>query len=288
MGISEVSYDISLINKLKSAYSADYMCDVSIPYHDANRKWLEQSIESMLNQQSVKTILHVVADGTENSKELISRFPHENIRWYRTVRSLGPYIISNLLFPFCESNYIAIQDSDDISLPHRLAYSIYELEKSNASMFGGAMLQFDSYDQVEKVEDFVYRSPIHRSGLLGWSLSPDGVIINGVRVMNAEMFCRLNGFRGLLIAADCEFTTRAIRAFESVVWSKEILSLRRVHTASLSNDRKTALRSEICNKDHAAILESYRSMHGLFNPREYGTMISDQREYGGLINVQNS
>ena len=288
MGIVEISYDIPLVDKLKSAYVANYVCDVFIPYHDANRKWLEQSIESMLNQQSVRTILHVVADGTENSKELISRFPYKNIRWYNTSRSLGPYVISNLLFPSCESDCIAIQDSDDISLPHRLAYSIYELKKSNASMFGGAMLQFDSYDQIEKVDGFVNRSPIHRSGLLGWSLSPNGVIINGVRVMSAEMFGRLNGFRGLLIAADCEFTTRAIRAFENVVWSDEILSLRRVHTASLSNDRKTALRSEICNKDHAVILESYKSMHGLFDPREYGTMISDQREYGGLINVQNS
>lgn len=258
-------------------------CDVIIPYCKNNERWLKESINSILNQYNADVHLHVIADGFENSYELYETYVDiENFHLYHTESNVGPYRCANKVFPYLKTEYIAIQDSDDISLPHRLSFSINSMSTNKADMFGGAMRQFCSFEtKDEESEQYVLEQPVHTSSLVdSWSISPNGIVVNGTRVMTRDLFKRMNGFAPLFMSADCEFTTRCLIYGENVITDGEIVALRRVHGKSLSRGHRFGLKSEIRQKLHDKIGLTYKNM-----PEEpankFGNLIADV--YDGII-----
>lgn len=242
----------------KTQVYKDVECDVSIPYCKNNIKWVSTSVESILNQSNAKVVVHLIADGfktPDNLKEL-------PVNFYETTENIGPYRVTNKLFRFLETDYIAIQDSDDIALPHRINYSINKMSNDGSEMFGAAMRQFCSYEtQDEESLQYIKNQPIHASSEVdSWSISPHGIVINGTRVMTRKLFEKTNGFAPLFMSADCEFTTRCYKYNIPITIDSEIVALRRVHGMSLSRGDRYGLKSDIRNKIHDSIYETYKNM----------------------------
>jgi len=123
----------------------------------------------------------------------------------------------------------------------------------------------------------VRKQPIHRSGLHKWRISPDGVVINGTRVLTADLFRRMNGFAPLFMSADCEFTTRCLRSGVRVVISEEIVALRRMHGNSLSYGKSHGMGSQARDRCHQQLLSSYEQMRPGFDPRPFGGLVDEQK-----------
>lgn len=247
-------------------------CDVIIPYCQNNLRWLKESVDSILNQSGCNTVLHVIADGFEPESYLFDM----PIYLYQNKNAVGPYVSANRVFRFLETDYIAIQDSDDIALPHRINFSINEMLRTDSEMFGAGMRQFASYEtaDAESIE-YVMQAPTHISSKhLTWSISPHGVVINGTRVMTKEMFHRMNGFGNYFMSGDCEFTTRCYKYGINIVTNDEIVALRRVHGSSLSRGDKFGLQSDIRLSLHDDIAKSITQMDQL--PKEkFGNLNND-------------
>lgn len=254
--------------------SGPITCDVGIPYCRVNMRWLAASVESILNQVGASCIVHLIADGFDDPDDPARKFADlPNVKWYTNTESIGPYRSVNRIADRLETPYLAIQDSDDLAFPHRIALSVEQLRQHGAEMFGAAMRQFTSYESRDRAsEEYVRHQPLHRSGRYRWDVSPDGVVINGTRVLTVDLFRRMNGFAPLAMSADCEFTTRCLRAGVPVVLSEEIVALRRVHGQSLSRGRANGIGSRTRDLCHQQMKASYDLMKPGFDPCRFGGM----------------
>jgi hypothetical protein len=260
--------------------SGPITCDVVIPYCPTNLRWLAASVESILNQVDAACVVHLIADGFDDPDDPARKFADlPNVRWYRNAESIGPYRSVNRIADRLETPYLAIQDSDDVALPHRIAFSIEQLRAHRAEMFGAAMRQFTSYESRDRASvERVKQQRIHRSGRHEWDVSPNGVIVNGTRALTVELFRRMNGFAPYIMSADCEFTTRCLRAGVPVVTSEEIVALRRVHGTSLSHGKENGIGSRTRDTCHQQMKASYRLMVPGFDPRRFGSLDAELRE----------
>ncbi|MEK7719470.1 MAG: glycosyltransferase [Bacteroidota bacterium] len=103
---------------------------VIMPAYNAE-KFLEESISSILNQSFPDFELLIGDDGsTDRTLEIIRSLSDKRIIVIRNEKNLGiPYTL-NRLIKASRGEYIARQDSDDISLPKRLEKQVAFLDKS--------------------------------------------------------------------------------------------------------------------------------------------------------------
>ena len=112
-------------------------CDVVTPFCQADERYLFTSAYSILCQVGANVTLHVVADGFEPSdetKRLAEEF--ENLKLYRNEKVLGPYLSVMRIFHNFKTDFFAIQDADDYSLPHRIWHAVTTLQRTGYDLFG--------------------------------------------------------------------------------------------------------------------------------------------------------
>ncbi len=120
-------------------------CDVVLPFH-GHLDFVEESLPSVIDQEGAETVVHLVDDATPGGAEKLFRSwgSHPRVRIYRNERNLGQFVSFNNVFPYLETNLVAIQDADDISLPHRIRLAGNHLRLADADIFGGRFEIFES------------------------------------------------------------------------------------------------------------------------------------------------
>jgi len=102
---------------------------VIMPAYNA-QQFLEESISSILKQTFTDFELLIGDDGsTDRTEEIIRSFRDERITVIRNEKNLGIVPTLNKLIEASRGEYIARQDSDDISLPSRLEKQVRFLDK---------------------------------------------------------------------------------------------------------------------------------------------------------------
>lgn len=110
--------------------------------------YIEESIESILNQTFTDFLLIIINDGsTDNSKQKIERFLNNDRIFYadnETNKGLIYSLNRGLEISLKqECQYIARMDSDDISMPQRLALQVDYLDKNpDIGILGSGMVFF--------------------------------------------------------------------------------------------------------------------------------------------------
>lgn len=93
---------------------------------------LSRAIESILAQDYPNFELIIVDDGsTDNSPQIIAQYVKKSskIRTFRNPQNKGISFSRNVGNKMALGKYIAVMDSDDISMPHRLRTEVQYLEK---------------------------------------------------------------------------------------------------------------------------------------------------------------
>jgi len=252
-------------------------CDVVIPYHLENLDWLKSSVSSVLNQSGARCIVHLIADGFQSSREdpaLLFR-SHPQVRLYRNRAPIGPYRSVHRIFSRLETDFLAIQDSDDIALPHRIRFSIDTLENEQSDLFCACMSQFVSYEDRNPGSLRRLRvQPVLKSGIRK-PYCPEGALVNGTLVIRKSAFECLNGFMALFAGADLEFSTRVQRAGLPISISPEIVGLRRLHSRSLSRGGPYGAGSHSRREIYNTLDALYVRMVQPFDPAGYGGLQGD-------------
>ena len=127
-------------------------CDVVLPFC-GHLDYLAASLPSVLEQESSETIVHLIDDASPgNTDDVMSYWAtHPRVRVYRNTRNIGQFASFNNIFPFLETNLIAIQDADDISLPGRIKIAGNHLRLADADFFGGRFETFVESDDIAPV-----------------------------------------------------------------------------------------------------------------------------------------
>lgn len=233
--------------------------DVVIPFHSGDVKWLPECVESIISQNHASPVVHVISDGPEFPK-----LP-DSVRKYRHDKrpGVGPYRLTNALVKggHTRTDYLAIQDADDLSLPDRLRRQISLMTLSGAEMVSSAMREFGEHRNGHVLQPGVSQRT-----------NPYGRHINSSRTVRLGLFWRVNGFADWQCAADFEFDNRVqLRRTGIVIHDHTVLGLRRVHSDSLSHLEGVRPLKSRKTKEIAELLRRIKLLRqGGIDPRSLG------------------
>lgn len=261
------------------------VCDVVLPFFGLT-EYAEQALQSVLEQQDSEVVVHLIDDASrEPVDDFLNRWRnHPQVRVYRNRENIGQYASFNNVAEYFETDLVAVQDGDDISLPHRFTAAASLLHYSGGEFFGGAVEQFG--EQQVKVPTFVenaapaMREPArHRSSFYPHWKRVDYFLENPTAVFQTDMFRRLGGYADFGnrqangASLDTEFLLRSLFSGVHFAITRDVVTRYRVHSRSATQNEVsgwgTAARS-LATEQVAARTHLYRS--GRFDPRVFGAI----------------
>ena len=149
---------MSLINNINTGIS------VIMPVWNTKSEWLEDSINSVLNQTYQNFELIITNDGSDKEETLITLNKyrnHSNIKIIDLKENKGVIIARNIAIKFSKYDYIALLDSDDICFPERFERQINFLyDHPDIDVVGSGMIFIDAYTKenirIEKLNHLKY------------------------------------------------------------------------------------------------------------------------------------
>jgi glycosyltransferase involved in cell wall biosynthesis len=143
------------------------LVSIVMPVYNAE-KYLRMAIESILNQSYTNLEFIVVNDGsTDNSKAIILSYQDARIRFFENSVNCGIVATRNRGLEEVKGKYIAVLDSDDISLPERLRLQVEFLEKNpDYGMCGSYFQTIDENGQLLKKAQFPTNDKDLRSNII--------------------------------------------------------------------------------------------------------------------------
>lgn len=163
-------------------YSSNRIPEISVVMSVYNtEKYLQESIESMLNQTFKNFELIIINDhSTDNSLKIIKDYSKKDDRiiLINNKKNSGSAFSRNEGIKIARGKYIAIMDSDDISLPDRLDYQHNFLEEhKNLFLVGGSWINItESGEEISTVKHsfginkinkkLPYKSMIHQPTIM--------------------------------------------------------------------------------------------------------------------------
>ena len=124
----------------------DVVVSVVMPAYNSE-KYIEESIESIINQSYKKWELIIVEDcSTDDTMKKIQKYKYlDNIRVIKNDSNMGIAYSTNKAINYSIGKYIALIDDDDVSLPDRLQLQVDYLSKhTNIDILGGRCITIDS------------------------------------------------------------------------------------------------------------------------------------------------
>lgn len=108
-------------------------------------EYIHQSIQSILNQTMTDFELIIINDGsTDNTVDIVKTFDDDRIILVNNNRNQGLVYTRNIILDIAKGEYIAINDSDDISISTRLETQVNKLDQNpNLAVVGSRALIID-------------------------------------------------------------------------------------------------------------------------------------------------
>ena len=259
--------------------------DVVLPFH-GHLDYVEQALEGLLNQDRCHVVIHLIDDASpEDTSDFLQHWSnHCDIRTYRNRENIGQFQSFNNVVRYFETPLCAVQDADDISLPHRLWWAGQMLHYSDADVFGATVELFGGEQVIRPIftssEPRVLepRAKIRRSffplrGRHGYFLE------NPTAVFRVDMFRMLGGFADFgdrlmnRASVDSEFQQRLLYYGTRFAISREIVVKYRVHPESATQDNQSGWGTAARTKA-GRILDVRVSIfeRGPFDPRAFGSL----------------
>lgn len=183
-------------------------CDILVPFN--NTKYIRETLDGLLAQNNADCVVHAIDDYSEqNCDDFLRDYP--TVRWYRNKHNIGQFMSINNVLNRCETEFLVINDADDISEPDRVWLAITAMKLYEADIYGSQTTQFVQNDDAPEV---LYYHHV--------SVKPDGDILHplthGTMVVRKSVFEQLGGYVdfGNLSQNKCGNDTEfMIRAFYS-------------------------------------------------------------------------
>lgn len=123
---------------------------VVMPVYNTKEEWLREAIESILNQTFADFEFIIINDGsTNNAEEVILSYKDKRIK-YILQNNSGVSYSRNKGNLIAKGEYIAVMDSDDISLPNRFEKQVEFLDKNKDIAALGSWFEIFPEKQIIK------------------------------------------------------------------------------------------------------------------------------------------
>ena len=134
----------------------DIFVSVVMPVFNSE-KYLAESIESILNQTYTNFEFIIINDAsTDNSEKIIQSYDDDRIKYLVNGKNQGNAYCRNLGLHEAKGKYLIIQDSDDISVPERIAKQVEFMENNHEIGAAGSFIRV-----LEQDNEYVKYYPIY-------------------------------------------------------------------------------------------------------------------------------
>ncbi len=260
-------------------------CDVVLPFR-GHLHYVREALDGLLKQEQVTPVIHLIDDATvEDTTDFLNEWAkHPQLRVYRNRENIGQFQSFNNTAPFWETDLVAVQDADDISLPHRLHWAGQMLHWSGADYFGGAVELFGDEDLIRpvmsetKALERIRRADYRRSFYPQWAKT-DYFLENPTAVFRTAMFREMGGYADFgsrlmnRTSLDTEFQLRCLFRGVRFAITREVVTRYRVHPESATQDRLTGWGTTPRAASIRQLEERCRVFRGGdFDPRTFGAL----------------
>lgn len=121
--------------------SSNILVSIVMCVFNTKQEYLVEAIRSILNQTYSNFELIIVDDCSDNDFCLGEFFKDKRIRFLRNDKNMGPSYSRNRALKIASGEYIAIMDSDDISLPTRIQEQVSFLNNNMEYVACGTWFQ---------------------------------------------------------------------------------------------------------------------------------------------------
>lgn len=182
--------------------------------YNTNPEYLDESIESILNQTHKNFELIIIDDcGSNDMKKFVKKYNDKRIKVIKNEKNIGLANSLNKGLKIAKYDYIIRMDTDDICLKDRFEKQIkFAIENPQYSIIGGNHILFDDEREYKnelrvcgeiKKEHFLFNTPFSHPTLI---LKKDDLIASGGypnyrrgQDYAMEMQMYVNGFKGYIM-----------------------------------------------------------------------------------------
>lgn len=162
---------------------------VIIPFY-SNIEWLEEAVESVLEQTFKDYEIIIVNDGSPEDDSIFIEKYKDKIQYYKTINK-GPAHARNYGIDVAKGEYLAFLDSDDLWLYNKLEKQINFMISNNSywshtnySTFDNYSKKTLAYNELEKFSGFIFPQSLAATHVA----TPSVVIRRDVLLKNALGF----------------------------------------------------------------------------------------------------
>ncbi len=255
-----------------------------------SEKTINNCVESILNQTYPHFNLYIFDDNSlDNTVNEILKFKDKRITLIKSFTNVGTYAGKNFIYKnFSHSPYVALHDSDDISLPSRLESQLNYMTQNDIKCLGTAVYEFFedhnphtlSNHKIFKNERInTYPKIIDQTILFSVINSLESnyndylklkFCMNGTCMFDSKIIKELGGWDGeTRIAADTDIFLRILGKYE-IHNLEDPLYKRRFHKKSLTAGNDYGIKSAIRKRYNLNRLEvAKNSINNVLTVRDY-------------------
>ena len=194
-----------------------------------------ESIKSILNQTYYNLELIIIDDlSDDNSSFFIDKIKDKRIKFFKLKKKLGRTKALNFGLQKCNSNFIAIQDSDDISKPDRLekCMKVFE-ENSKIGLISVNFKFINSEGKVEIKKNNLKKLRIKTDNLKFINIIPHTSIIYKRDSFEKDLFYD----ESFIYAQDYHLILKYFKFSKIYLLNEDLVNIRR-HANNMSNNKK--------------------------------------------------
>ena len=207
------------------------LVSVIMPVYSEKEQWIQEAIESILNQTYRNLELIIVLDHPNNKKlkNVIKLYQKKDsrIKFFNNRQNIGVAKTLNFAITKCHGKYIARMDADDISFNNRLEEQLFLLERENVDIVGANALCFDNEKKIRT------NLPLADEDIKE-ALKTTNPLMHSCWFLKKEIYEKMKGYRNVFLCEDFDFLLRCYNEGYKFANSKYVLLKYRMRKESLS------------------------------------------------------
>ena len=192
----------------------DNLISVIMSIYNEKESWIKESIESILNQTHKNLEFIIIIDNPtrEDLIKVVKKYAKKDnrIKYFINIENKGLVYSLNRALEYCNGEFIARMDADDISHLNRFEKQLEYLKKNKLDLIGSNVNLFNEkgvFYTTNKLLSHKYIKRLLAFGTIG--------IVHPTFFAKSEVFKKLNGYKNALHAEDKEFLASLEKKFRA-------------------------------------------------------------------------
>ena len=203
-------------------------------------EWLENSVNSILNQSYRNIEFIVILDNPDNIeiKNFMNKLQLKDnrIRFYVNEKNLGLVKTLNKAIGLSNGEYIARMDADDIALPDRIKLQVNFLDKNAEIDLVGSKIEY-----IDENDNVISKDKYRPCGFedIKRHLKYYNAFAHPTLMYRTDVLRKLNGYNEIYCAEDYDLVTRFVVNGYKTINLNNILLKYRVRSNGISQSNRT-------------------------------------------------